>query len=36
VNNDGQQIAEVAAATKIVEANVTTTETQEISHEQVL
>lgn len=34
-NKDGEQIAEVAAATNMVEGNVTT-ESEEISHHQVL
>jgi len=35
-NKDGGQIVEVAVATNMVERNVTTTESEEISHQQVV
>jgi len=35
-NKDGGQIAEVVAATNMVEGNVTTTESEAISHQQVV
>ena len=35
-NKGGGQIAEVAAATNVVEGNVTTTESEEMSHQQVV
>ena len=35
-NKGGGQIAEVAAATNMVEGNVTTIESEEISHQQIV
>ena len=35
-NKDGQQIAEVVAATNMAEGNVTATESEQISHQQVV